>query len=87
MKIGTWSRFFDFEEVFEYYGVFDENSLSRRSPKQIDGIWENRTPTMAFASVPMKAAGGPSVIWPLNIVLMTCRARCLMEILDATCFE
>ena len=39
MKIGTWSRFFDFEEVFEYYGVFDENSLSRRSPKQIDGIW------------------------------------------------
>ena len=43
----------------------------------------NHTRTMAFASVPMKAADGPLAVWPLNIASMKSRARCLMEKLGA----
>ena len=39
MKIGNWSRFYRFEEVFEYYGVFDETGTSSREQKQVNGVW------------------------------------------------
>lgn len=38
MTIGVWSRFYHFEEVFEYHGVFDESGKSSRTPKMINGI-------------------------------------------------
>lgn len=41
MTVGTWSRFFNFEEIFEYHGVFDNSGSSTRSPKQINGTWGN----------------------------------------------
>ena len=39
MKIGSWSRFYCFSEVFEYYGVFDESGFSKREQKQVNGVW------------------------------------------------
>lgn len=32
-----WSRFFDFDEIFEYYGLFDESGKSSRKEVEHDG--------------------------------------------------